>query len=302
MLTSASRIGDLRPGRSAPRRLPTGDNPYLGAPARIMRAANLLPDVRLYDIRFVDPALADAFDFRPGQFVMLSVMGVGEAPFSLPSPPTRRGFFQLAIRQTGVLTDYLFEHVREGDVVGIRGPLGNGFPVELFEGSNVLLIAGGLGMVPLHGLLNYLIDLRHKFANVTLLYGSRSPDQVLFSHELHSLARRGDADVRLSVDRDMGLPWDGERGVVTELLDDIQVDVPSTYAVACGPPIFYKFLLERLVKMGFGKDRIYISLERRMECGIGKCGHCAVGYTFTCLHGPVFKYWDAMNLPELIFT
>jgi NAD(P)H-flavin reductase len=302
MLISATRTSDPTPARSAPRRLPTGENPYLSAPARIMRAASLLPDVRLYDIRFTDPALADAFTFRPGQFVMLSVVGVGEAPFSLPSSPTRRGSFQLAIRRAGVLTDYLFEHVREGDIVGIRGPLGNGFPVEQLEGSNVLLIAGGLGMVPLRGLLNYVIDLRHRFERVTLLYGSRSPDQVLFRHELHSLARRGDAEVLLSVDRDMGLPWDGQKGVVTELLDDIEVDVPRTYAVACGPPIFYKFLLERLAKMGFGKDRIYISLERRMECGVGKCGHCAVGYTFTCLHGPVFNYWDAMNLPELIFT
>jgi sulfhydrogenase subunit gamma (sulfur reductase) len=302
MLITASRIGEANPARSGPRRLPTGENPYLSAPARIMRAASLLPDVRLYDIRFTDPALADAFSFRPGQFVMLSVVGVGEAPFSLPSSPTRRGSFQLAIRRAGVVTDYLFEHVREGDLIGIRGPLGNGFPVEQLEGSDVLLIAGGLGMVPLRGLLNYVIDLRHRFCRVTLLYGSRSPDQVLFGHELQSLSRRGDAEVLLSVDRDMGLPWDGKKGVVTELLDDVEVDVPRTYAVACGPPIFYKFLLERLVKMGFGKDRIFISLERRMECGVGKCGHCAVGYTFTCLHGPVFKYWDAMNLPELIFT
>jgi sulfhydrogenase subunit gamma (sulfur reductase) len=301
-MLSTIRAGQPVPVRSAPRRLPTGENPYLPAPARIMRATNLLPDVRLYDIRFVDSSLAEAFTFRPGQFVMLSVVGVGEAPFSLPSPPTRRGFFQLAIRRTGVLTDYLFEHIREGDVVGIRGPLGNGFPVEQFEGKDVLLVAGGLGMVPLRGLLNYLIDLRHQFERVTLLYGSRSPDQVLFSEELQSLARRGDAEVLLSVDRDLGLPWGGRTGVVTELLDDIEVDVPRTYAVACGPPVFYKFMLERLVKMGFGKDRIFISLERRMECGVGKCGHCAVGYTFTCLHGPVFRYWDAINLPELIYT
>lgn len=302
MLITSGRIGEPAPVRSAPRHLPTGENPYLSAPARIMRAASLLPDVRLYDIRFVDPELAERFTFRPGQFVMLSIVGVGEAPFSLPSPPTRKGSFQLAIRRAGVLTDYLFEHVREGDVIGIRGPLGNGFPVERFEGQDVLLVAGGLGMVPLRGLLNYVIDLRHKFERVTLLYGSRSPDQVLFSHELHSLARRGDAEVLLSVDRDLGLPWDGRTGVVTELLDDVDVDVPRTYAVACGPPVFYKFMLERLVKMGFGKDRIFISLERRMECGVGKCGHCAVGYTFTCLHGPVFSYWDAMNLPELIYT
>jgi len=302
MLITSGRIGEPAPVRSAPRHLPTGENPYLSAPARIMRAASLLPDVRLYDIRFVDPELAERFTFRPGQFVMLSIVGVGEAPFSLPSSPTRKGSFQLAIRRAGVLTDYLFEHVREGDVIGIRGPLGNGFPVERFEGQDVLLVAGGLGMVPLRGLLNYVIDLRHKFERVTLLYGSRSPDQVLFSHELHSLARRGDAEVLLSVDRDLGLPWDGRTGVVTELLDDVDVDVPRTYAVACGPPVFYKFMLERLVKMGFGKDRIFISLERRMECGVGKCGHCSVGYTFTCLHGPVFSYWDAMNLPELIYT
>ena len=302
MLSSALRAHDATPVRTGPRKLATGANPYLEAPARIMRMANLGADVRLYDIRFVDPALADGFSFRPGQFVMLSLLGVGEAPFSLPSPPTRRGLFQLAIRRTGMVTDYLFEHVREGDTIGIRGPLGNGFPVERFEGSDMLLVAGGLGMVPLRGLLHYLIDLRHLFGRVILLYGSRNPEQLLFSHELHSLARRGDADVRLSVDTTSGLPWDGKVGVVTELLDDVQVDVSRTYAVACGPPVFYKFMLERLVKMNFAKDRIFLSLERRMECGVGKCGHCAVGYTFTCLHGPVFSYWDAMNLPELIFT
>jgi len=299
---SGGRVGEAPPVRSAPRELPTGSNPYLEAPARIMRVANLNPEVRLFDLRFSDPGLAEAFTYRPGQFVMLSVLGIGEAPFSLPSPPTRRGFFQLAIRRVGVLTDYLFEHVHEGDVVGIRGPLGNGFPVRRLEGSDVLLVAGGLGMVPLRGLLHYLIDLRDRFGRVILLYGSRSPDQVLFGDELHGLARRGDAEVRLSVDRDLGLPWDGQVGVVTELLDDVSLDVARTYAIACGPPVFYKFMLEGLVERGFGKDRIFLSLERRMECGLGKCGHCAVGYTFTCLHGPVFTYWDAINLPELIYT
>lgn len=292
----------LSSGRIAPRQLPTGANPYLEAPARIMRYSNLVADVRLFDIRFVEPALADAFDFRPGQFVMLSVLGVGEAPFSLPSAPTRRGAFQLGVRRVGVLTDYLFDHVREGDVIGIRGPLGNGFPIERLRGADLLLVAGGLGMVPLRGLLQYVIDLRHEFGRVRLLYGARTPDQILFIHELQSLARRGDADVRLTVDRDNGMPWSGRVGVVTELLDDVELDVPRTYAVACGPPAFYKFMLDRLVKLGLAKDHIYVSLERRMECGVGKCGHCAIGYTFTCLHGPVFSYWDALNLPELIYT
>jgi sulfhydrogenase subunit gamma (sulfur reductase) len=291
----------LRP-RSAPRKLATGANPYAPAPARIMRVRELTSDIRLYDLRFTSAELADGFAFRPGQFVELSVLGVGEGPFSLPSSPTRRGMFQLGIRRAGALTGYLFDHVTEGDLVGIRGPLGNGFPVELFQGQDVLLVAGGLGMIPLRGLLQYLIDQRDRFGRVILLYGTRSPEQVLFREELESLARRGDAEILLSVDSTQGRPWAGRVGVVTELLDGVDIDVAHTYAAACGPPVFYKFMLEKLVARGFGRHRIFLSLERRMECGVGKCGHCAVGYTFTCLHGPVFSYWDAINLPELIYT
>jgi NAD(P)H-flavin reductase len=267
-----------------------------------MRVSELVPDVRLYDFRFTDPALAERFTFRPGQFVMLSILGVGEAPFSLPSSPTRRGCFQLGIRRAGSVTQYLFDNVREGDVVGIRGPLGNGFPVEKFDGQDLLMVAGGLGMVPLRGLLQYAIDLRDRFGRVILAYGARSPELVVFRDELESIARRGDAEVLLSVENAADQPWPGKIGMVTSLLDDVKVDVNRTYAVACGPPIFYKFMMEKLVEAHFAKDRIYLSLERRMECGVGKCGHCAVGYTFTCLHGPVFTFWDAMNLPELIYT
>lgn len=296
------QLPSVLPVRSAPRTLATGDNCYFPAPARIMRIRDLVPNIRLFDLRFEDPELAQAFAWRPGQFIELSVLGVGEGPFSLPSSPTRRGFFQLGIRRAGVLTDYLFDHIREGDEVGIRGPLGNGFPVETLVGHDVLLVAGGLGMVPIRGLLQYLIDLRDRFGRVILLYGSRNPEQVLFRDELESLTRRGDAEIHLTVDSRAGHPWQGQVGVVTELLDQVDLDITNTYAVACGPPVFYKFMLDKLVHRGFGKNRIYLSLERRMECGVGKCGHCAVGYTFTCLHGPVFSYWDAINLPELIYT
>lgn len=278
----------------------THTNPYLPAPARILAVSSLGPDTRLYRLRFEDAELARLFDYRPGQFVELSVMGVGEAPFSLPSSPVRRGTFELAIRRAGRLTGYLFDHISEGDTVGIRGPLGNGFPVDHFRGGDVVLVAGGLGMVPLRGLLQYLVDLRHLFGEITLLYGSRRPDAVLFGDELASVVARGDADVRLSVDATDGQPWRGDVGYVTDLVDRLEVDASRSYAVCCGPPVFYSFVLDRLVAKGFGKDRIFLSLERRMECGIGKCGHCAVGYTFTCLHGPVFSYWDAINLPELI--
>jgi NAD(P)H-flavin reductase len=199
-----------------------------------------------------------------------------------------------------VVTGFLFDHIREGDTVGIRGPLGNGFSIDQFEGHDLVLIAGGLGMVPLRGLLQYLVDTRDRYRRVVLLYGCRSPDRILFREELERLERRDDAEILVTVDDSSGAPWKGRCGLVTDLVDEIKIDPGSTIAVACGPPVFYKFLLEKLVDVGLGKNRIFLSLERRMECGIGKCGHCAVGYTFTCLHGPVFSYWDAINLPELI--
>jgi NAD(P)H-flavin reductase len=267
-----------------------------------MRIEDLTDDTRLFDLRFVDSHLAEKFTFRPGQFIELSILGIGEAPFSLPSAPTRSGLLQLGIRKIGKVTNYLFDHIHEGDEVGIRGPLGNGFPVEKFEGYDVLLIAGGLGMVPLRGLLQYLIDMRDKFGRIILLYGSRNPELVLFRNELESMAKRGDAEIHLTVDGAEGKPWNGSVGFVTDLFDNIEIDVKTTYAAACGPPIFYKYMLEKLLSAGLTKDHIYLNLERRMECGIGKCGHCAVGYTFTCLHGPVFSYWDAINLPELIYS
>jgi NAD(P)H-flavin reductase len=260
----------------------------------------LTESTRLFELRFEDSSLAAAFNYRPGQFVELSVLGVGEAPFSLPSSPTRGGTFELGIRRAGVLTGFLFDHVGEGDTVGIRGPLGNGFPIERFEGHDLMLVAGGLGMVPLRGLLQFLVDTRDRYGRVVLLYGGRNPDRILFRSELELLARRGDAEIFLTVDNPGDRPWSGRMGFVTDLVDDIEIDPAATFAVACGPPMFYKFLLEKLVDAGLGKNRIFLSLERRMECGIGKCGHCAVGYTFTCLHGPVFSYWDAINLPELI--
>ena len=288
--------------RGLPRILPTGKDPYCPAPARIMRIVEMHPDVRLYDLRFTDPDLAENFSWKPGQFVELSILGAGEAPFSLPSSPTRRGVFQLGIRRAGKLTGHLFRNLKEGDEVGIRGPLGNGFPVEKFPGQDILLVAGGLGIVPIRGLLQYLIDLRENFGRIILLYGCRQPSELLFGMELESISRRGDAEIHLSVDRKADEPWKGHVGLVTDLAAEIDLDPARSMAVTCGPPVFYKFMIEELLRRGLSKDRIFLSLERRMECGIGKCGHCAVGYTFTCLHGPVFSYWDAINLPELIYT
>lgn len=274
-------------------------NPHLPHPARIVRVERLLENDRLFTVRFVDEARALAFAHRPGQFVMLSVPGTGEAPISISSSPTRPAALELCVRRVGRMTEALYR-LGANDLVGVRGPYGNGFPIETLEGGDLLLVAGGLGMAPLRSLLGYALDRRERFGRMTLLYGARSPEEMLFRDELHSLALRRDIDCRLTVDRDPSGQWPHAVGLLPKLFDGVDVDPARTFAAVCGPPIVYRFVLERLLALGFSKDRILMSLERRMKCGIGKCGHCGIGYKYTCLHGPIFTYWDAINLPELI--
>jgi len=185
-------------------------------------------------------------------------------------------------------------------MVGIRGPYGNGFPVEEMAGQDLLIIAGGLGMAPLRSLLWYALDNREKFGTVTLMYGARSPAEMLFREELLSLAEVEDFNCLLTVDRDPTGTWKQNVGLLPSLFQKMTFDPSKTYAAVVGPPIVYKFVLAELLKLNFRKDRILMSLERRMKCGVGKCGHCSVGYKYTCIHGPVFTYWDAINLPEIV--
>jgi NAD(P)H-flavin reductase len=275
------------------------ENPYQPHLARIVAVDRGVRDNHVFALRFCDEARASAFRHRPGQFVMLSVGGTGEAPISIASSPTRPQLLELCVRRVGRLTDALYR-LREGDVVGLRGPYGNGFPADDMEGDDVLLVAGGLGMAPLRSLLRYVLDRRERFGRVTLAYGTRTPEDVLFRQELASLAERSDVRCLLTVDRDPTGAWPYRVGLLPRLLDDADLDPARTCAAVCGPPIVYRFVLERLLARGFSKDRIYMSLERRMKCGVGTCGHCSVGYRYTCLHGPIFTYWDALDLPEMI--
>jgi sulfhydrogenase subunit gamma (sulfur reductase) len=275
------------------------ENPYLPYPARIVRIDRMVPDNHLFTLRFMDEDRAATFRHRPGQFVMLSVPGCGEAPISISSSPTRRGTLELCVRRAGRLTGALYR-LGSGDIVGVRGPYGNGFPVERIEGKNLLLVAGGLGMAPLRSLLWYALDKRERFAGITVMYGAKTPADMLFRDEFTSLVSRTDLTCLLTVDRDPAGTWQNHVGLLPALFDLTQVDSATTVAAVCGPPIVYRFVLERLLALGFTKDRILMSLERRMKCGVGKCGHCSVGYKYTCIHGPIFTYWDAMNLPEMI--
>jgi len=277
----------------------TKQNAYEPHLARITRTFPQIPDHRLFQLHFEDEQVWKNWQHRPGQFVELSVIGTGEAPISISSSPTRTGSLELCVRKVGRVTDALF-NMPVDSLIGVRGPYGNGYPVEQMEGNNLLLVAGGLGMAPLRSLLWYAMDNRSKFKNIILMYGAKVPGEMLFKYELLSLIDQPDIQCLLTVDKDDTGQWPAHVGVVPKLFDEIDIDPATTYAAVCGPPIMYKFVLEKLVERNFSKDRILMSLERKMKCGIGKCGHCAIGYKYTCLDGPIFTYWDVINLPEVV--
>lgn len=274
-------------------------NPYLPHMARIVRKDRMTENHHLFTVRFIDDRLARSFRHEPGQFVMISVPGAGEVPISVASSPSRPEILELCVRRAGRVTAALFR-LHSNDAVGLRGPYGNGYPVHEMAGSHLLIVAGGLGMAPLRSLLWYALDYREQFETVTLMYGAKRPEEMLFRDELDGLVDRTDVKCLLTVDSDPSGLWKGHIGLLPTLFDGASIDPQRTYAAVCGPPAVYKFVLVKLLQLGFPKDRILMSLERRMKCGIGKCGHCSIGYRYTCLHGPIFTYWDALNLPEMI--
>jgi sulfhydrogenase subunit gamma (sulfur reductase) len=278
---------------------PDCSNAYQPHLARIIRTLPQISDHQLFQIRFDSEERVRNFTYRPGQFVMLSVIGTGEAPFSISSSPTRPGIIELCVRRIGHVTDALFR-LPPNAQIGVRGPYGNGFPIEKLEGNHLLLVAGGLGMAPLRSLLWYALDNRSKFKDVTVMYGGRNPDEMLFKYELLNLIDRADVNCLLTVDRDPTGRWKACIGPVTELFNDVEIDSAHTYAAICGPDVMFRFVLQKLLERHFSKDRILMSLERNMQCGVGKCGHCMIGYKYTCLDGPIFTYWDAINLPEMV--
>lgn len=294
----------LRMNRHEHKSYNLSDNPYKPELARIISVDPMVEDNHLFRFRFEDARLNQSFHYRPGQFMELSVIGVGESPISISSTPSRPGVIEMCIRRAGRVTNALYR-LKPNDLIGLRGPFGNGFPMKKMSGNSLLIIAGGLGMVPLRSALLYALDNRQDYQRIILMYGTRYPDYLLFRNELEALALRSDVECRLIVEKpplSNDTPqWHGRKGLVTDLFDDLEeLDVQKSYALVVGPPIFYRFVLSKCLGLGFSKDRILMSLERRMECGIGKCGHCEIGNKKVCTDGPVFTYWDVMNLPEMI--
>jgi len=278
----------------------TDVNPFLPEAARIVRRSYLTEDVKFFQVRIVDMEKALSFKYRPGQFVMISVLGAGEAPFSISSTPSRPGLLEFCIREAGSVTKAIFR-LKENDLIGVRGPYGNGFPIEKMKDKNIFIVMGGLGAAPLRSVLLYCLDNRDQFRRVSLLHGAKKPTEMIFREEFFSLIEREDLECLLAVDEDDTGKWTENIGVVTTLFPKLkELDSANTFALVCGPPVMYKFVVKELVKLDIPKDQILMTLERRMKCGVGKCGHCAIDYIYTCLEGPVFTYWDVIHMRELI--
>ncbi len=278
---------------------PTGEelfagNPYRPWPARITSIKQLTEYERLFEFRFTDERIRRAFCHQPGQFVEVSIFGVGEAPISITSSPSKEGFFELCVRRTGAFTEVLHE-MQCGDIVGIRGPFGHGFPIDTMRGHDVLCVAGGLGIAPLRSLINDIHDNRSDFGQVTIIYGSRTPSEVMFRDQFEMWRHRLDFDLHLTVDHP-DETWDGATGLVTVPLSQMDLDASNTYGAICGPPVMYRFVIDEMRKKGISYDHIFMSFERNMKCGMGKCGHCQIGHQYVCSDGPVFNYWQAKNI------
>jgi len=271
-------------------------NEYIPYPAVIESIQNESFDTKTFKVVFEDKNLAESFSYKPGQFAQLSLLGIGEAPISITSSPCNRGFLEFTIRAAGKLTNAM-HRLKPGDRIYVRGPYGNSFPFEQVKGKDLYFIAGGIGLPPLRCLINSVFDRREEFGRIKILYGAKTPDELCFKQELKSWRAIPDTEVLLTVDApDEG--WKENVGVVTTLWDKTDMASPDGVAYICGPLIMIRFVIIELTKSGFKDENIYVTLERYMKCGIGKCGHCNIGAKFVCIDGPAFSYSQLKELPK----
>lgn len=267
--------------------------PMIGVVTEIRRDT---PDIKTF--RVEKPEGGKCFEHMPGQCAMLSIPGVGEAMFSITSSPTVKDYQEFSIKKCGCLTEWL--HAMEpGQQIMIRGPFGKHFPVEdALKGKDLLFIAGGVGLAPLHSVINYVLDNRDDYGKVDIVYGSRSKDDLLDIDEIQSswMDPVNRMDVHLTIDRPQE-GWDGHVAFVPTYVEELGFD-PNKTVLVCGPPIMIKFVLQALTKLGFKKEQVYTTMELRMKCGLGKCGRCNIGDKYVCKDGPVFRFDELDELPS----
>ncbi len=264
---------------------------------------NEAKDIKTFELVFCNEDDRENFTFVCGQFAMLSVLGVGESPIGIASSPLDDDFLQFTVKQypTGVVSSALHS-MEEGEKIGVRGPYGNSFPIDQMEGKNVVITAGGFAFTTLRSTIRYMLNEknRSRFENITVIYGARSPGELIYKSELKEWEESSDIDMHVTVDKG-DESWKGREGFVPTVLKEVAPSSENAVILVCGPPIMLKFTMMPILELGFTPERIFTSLERRMTCGLGKCGRCNIGSKYVCKDGPVFTYEEIQQLPEPIF-
>ncbi len=277
------------------------NNPYLPYPVRVESIITETEDRNLKTIKlvFLNSEDEQKFQYTPGQFAELSVAGQGEIPIGIASSPTEKGFIKFTVNKVGKVSSYI-HNMQAGDIMGVRGPLGNWYPWDLFEGKNIVIVGGGFAFTTLRSSIVYMLDPanRPRFGDITVVYGARFPGLLLYKEELAAWEQRDDIRMHITVDGTTDPNWKYNVGFVPSVTKQKAPDSENSYAIICGPPIMIKFTLPVLTELGFPPERIISSLEMRMKCGIGICGRCNIGPEYVCKDGPVFTLEQLSRLPN----
>jgi len=274
------------------------DNPYLPVPMRIkdVRVESEDGMLKTFDLEFVLDEDREAFNFLPGQFCEISLLGKGESPFGIASSPTEENYVRFTVNRAGLVTTAMHQ-LETGAPLGLRGPLGNYYPLERFKGGNIVILSGGFAFTTLRSVIRWLLDgHRGDYKDVTVIYGARTPGMLLYKGEFEEWANREDLKIHLTVDKEAE-GWKGLVGFVPTVTEQIAPSPDDALLLMCGPPAMIRYTLPVVTKLGFKPDQIYTSLERRMKCGIGKCGRCNIGPYYVCADGPVFSLAELEGLP-----
>lgn len=268
------------------------ENPMRPMLGELVGVKDLADEIKLFQIELN----GDGFDYQPGQFAFLSAFGVGEAPFGLASTSERTPTLEFAINRVGTVTAAL-HRLEPGTVVGVRGPMGNSFPLDEIRGKNVVVLGGGIGGAPLRPVIHTILDNRKDYGQLKILWAARTPSLLVFTDEYDAWRAAPNTELHLTVDEG-DAAWTGNVGLITELLQQLAPSPKDAVAIICGPPIMIKFVILMLHKLGFTDKQMLMTLEAKMKCGIGKCGRCNMGEQFVCLDGPVFSYTEVSGFLE----
>ena len=270
------------------------ENPYLPVRAEVLSVYRESSAIKTFSLKPEEP-----LPFKAGQFIEMTVPGIGEAPFTPSSSPYEKGKMEVTIMNVGRVTSKI-DGLKKGDVVGLRGPYGNEYPLSEFEGKEILLVGGGVGLAPLRALFLSLVHDIDKYKGIVFCCGSRTPSDIIFKDCILDKWQKIDKRIkfRITVDK-KDENWKGRVGLVTTTLDNLKIDLKRSVAIVCGPPIMMKFTTFKLIEIGYKEEQIYLSMEKNMSCGIGKCGHCRIGNFYVCKDGPVFRYDKISNIHEI---